>query len=114
METTTTRNLKCVLTEEELKKISEQMANAVLERDEALDGLKSVQAQFKARITGAEAQISLCASKIQNGYEYRNVECAIERDYLLGEIRYFRKDTGEKADSRSMTADERQQDLFKE
>ena len=109
----TNRSLKYVLTGEELKKISEQMANAVLERDEALDGLKSVQAQFKARITGAEAMISLSASKIQTGYEFRNINCEVQRDYDTGQIQLIRIDTGEIIETRAMTASERQQDLFK-
>lgn len=101
-----TRHLKCILTEEELKKAGEEMAKAYTDLESEQDGLKAAQAQFKARIAALEAQIGLSANKIQNGYEFRQVECE-NREFGLS-IETYRIDTGEVIEIRPMTKDEKQ------
>lgn len=100
------RHLKCILTEVELKKAGEDMAQAYLDLSSEQDGLKAAQAQFKAKIAGFEAAIGLYANKIQNGYEFRQVECeSREADFT---IETYRTDTGEVIEIRPMTKDEQQ------
>jgi hypothetical protein len=105
-------HLKCILTELELKQTGENMAQAHLDLVSEEDGLKSVQAQFKARIAGHEATIGICANKIQSGCEYRPVDCHEEEGDT--EILTVRDDTGEIIKRRPMTKDECQGNLFNE
>lgn len=105
----TIRNLKCILSEIELKQAGEQMAQAYLDLEAEQDALKSSQAQFKARIAGHEAMIGLCANKIQSGCEYRNVDCHEEEDGFS--ILTIRDDTGEAVDARTMTREEQQRKI---
>lgn len=102
----TTRSLKCILTPEELKTAGSVMAAAVTEKNQAEDDLKSVSSQFKAKIATAEAMISLNASRIQNGYEFRSVDCIIREEGA--EIVTIREDTFEVVERRTMTPSERQ------
>lgn len=104
-------NLKCILTEEELREVGRRMARSVQEKKEAEDALKNVKKQYEQVITGADAQINLCASKIQSGYEFREVECEVLRNYESGIIFVVRCDTGEQESSRPMTKEERQMRL---
>ena len=101
-----TRHLKCILTEQELKKAGVDMAQAYLDLESEEDGLKSAQAQFKARIAGHEATIGLCANKIQTGHEFRQVECETRESGK--NIETVRIDTGEIVETRPMTKDEMQ------
>jgi hypothetical protein len=87
--------LECVLTEDELKNYSKQMADSFSKRQRAEDSLKSMQTQMKAEIQGHEAKMNLCAEKVNSGKEYRDVECEIVYNWDKKEKEYVRKDTGE-------------------
>lgn len=102
----TIKNLKCILSEDEIREAGAQMANAfkLLKSDQ--DNLKSAQAEFKASIAGHEAAVNLYANRIQSGFEYRDVECQEIEDGLS--IRTIRTDTGETVEMRAMSAAEQQ------
>lgn len=103
-----TKYLKYEFTETEMKEMSANMARATIENRNAADELKAVQAQFKSRIESAKNQADELARKIDQGYEYRNTECRVERDFAAVKVRVYRTDTGEMIESRDMTAKERQ------
>ena len=109
--TTVFEYLKHRFTAEERLKLSEQLSQAVMERSAAEEELQTVKADFKSRITRAEATIADCARKINTGYEMRNVECELVKDFTTNTIRYQRLDTGEIVRERAMTSEERQRTL---
>lgn len=106
--------LKCVLTEEEIKESGAQLARRYSEISDLEDAKKSVMSDFKAKIDSASAEASGLARKIQNGYEFRNVDCEEIWDYDDKVVEVVRTDTGETIRSRVMKAEELQDSLFKE
>ena len=103
--------LKCHLTEKEKTELSAKIAKAISDRSSAEAKLKEVSASIKAQIAQLDAEISEKALQINNGYEYRNVECRMDKDYRLGSVTITRLDTGEVIRERPMTAEERQMEL---
>ena len=103
--------LKCHLTEKEKTELSAKIAKAISDRTSAEAKLKEVSASIKAQIAQLDAEISEKALQINNGYEYRNVECRMDKDYRLGSVTITRLDTGEVIRERPMTAEERQMEL---
>ena len=103
--------LKCLLTEKEKTELSAKIAKAISDRASAEAKLKEVGASIKAQIAQLDAEISEKALQINNGYEYRNVECRMDKDYRLGSVTITRLDTGEVIRERPMTAEERQLEL---
>ena len=108
---TETQTLKCILTETEIKAAGDLMARADGERVDAESTLKSVSAQYKAKIASAEAVVSAEASKIRSGYEFRPVEVRVEYDHDRGTVEKFRTDTFECIESRRMTEYEAQRKI---
>lgn len=67
---------------------------------------------FKDRIEGHEVETVRLARLVHNGYEYRDVECAIEYNSPnIHEKTFARMDTGEVVRIVAMTPDECQEDL---
>jgi hypothetical protein len=108
---TVTEFLKCRLTRAEKLQLSEEMSQAVVEKNTAEEELQTVKADFKSRITRAETTIADCARKINSGYEMRNVECEVIKDYRTNSVEYMRLDTYEIFRSRAMKQEERQRSL---
>ncbi len=104
--------LKCILTEPEIKESGAQLARTYSEITDLEDQKKSLVSDFKAKIDGATASASILARKIQNGYEFRNIECEEWWDYECKVLEVMRLDTGEVIKSRPMTTDELQKKLF--
>jgi hypothetical protein len=106
-----TEFLKYIFTDEEKKELAERMAHSVIEKNEAEESMKAAASQFKSTIDRAKADISSCASKINNGYEMRNVDCVKEMNYKENSVTIIRLDLQEVVKVRAMTADERQEEL---
>jgi vacuolar-type H+-ATPase subunit I/STV1 len=102
---------KCVLTGDEIVERSREMAQLMSEiaSDEA--DLKAVVQEFKSRIAGKEARLGTLARNVQNGFEFRTVQCSRHFNYAIGRVEEFRSDTGERVSQRAMTDEERQQEL---
>lgn len=97
--------------EEEKAKISEEMATKLLSVQDLEEQAKSVAASFKDRIGRAQLEAKQAAKKLKDGYEMRDVECEVVRNYAFGEIRHIRTDTGECVHVKVMTQEERQMHL---
>ena len=106
-----TEFLKYVFTDEEKRELAEKMAHAVIEKNEAEEGMKAVASQFKSTIDRAKAEISSSASKINMGFDMRNVECLMQMDYKNNTVTIIRLDLQEVVRVRAMTAEERQEEL---
>ena len=94
--------------EEEMRKIAETLAHKTQELEEIEEEKKAVVSAFKERSDRVSAEQRAAARKYKDGYEMRNIECEVQRDYDAGVIRYIRIDTGEVASEVQMTMAERQ------
>jgi hypothetical protein len=107
-----TAHLRCILTNDEKMKLSEEMSHALDEKQTLENELSSLSKEFKAKIAEKEALIYKTASIFRQGYEYREVDIEIDRDYRLGKVTKTRMDTFEVFEERPMTGAERQQKLL--
>lgn len=106
-ETEITENLKCMLTDDEIKQAGETMARLIqvkagLEKDK-----KSVMASFKAKLDAADAQIIDNSNKVRDKYEYRDVDCVQYMNFTKHTIKVTRMDIGAVIDERKMTVKEK-------
>ena len=70
---------------------------------------KSSASAYKSQIDATKALITKLANNVNNGYEYRNVECQIiYDDPVIGKKTYLRLDTNEIVKVEDMTKDEMQ------
>ena len=76
-------------TQDERNELTRQLTSAVQEKSEQTERLKSVSADFKARIKTVESQISEATNKICNGYEMRSTEASVELDRKSGIKKLF-------------------------
>ena len=104
--------LRVDFTREELEGFGKDMARSAAARDEAVEGKKAAAAQFSEKIARAEMELASLARKINNGYEFKNVECKIRLDYpSIGFASVVRQDTYETVETRLMTPEEKQREL---
>ena len=106
-----TEYIKHTFSEDEKREISEAMALQVTEQKQLEGDKKAAVADFTGRIEGIRAQVQSAAVKVNNGYEYKNVKCEVERDYDRKVIRYIRTDNGELGKEKPMTSDDLQMKL---
>jgi hypothetical protein len=104
----TKEHLKCVLTEQEFKQYSSTLARTYSEIQELEEARKSVASDFKGKIDGSTAEATRLARIIQNGYEFRYVECDVVYMLITKTVGIVRNDTGEVVSTRPMTDEERQ------
>ena len=100
--------VKYEFSEVEKKEISGGLAQSIMDLDALKSQLKSVQAQYKAEMTEIEARLVKDSEKIRSGYEMREMECRVDKDYGLKRIFIIRPDTGEMVKERPMSAEEQQ------
>ena len=101
-------------TNEEKLNFSADLSKALSEKRANETKLKSVTAQIKSEIALNDETITMLSTKLETGYEYRFVECAISYDLKTGRKSYYREDTGEYVKSEEMLKDELREDLFSE
>ena len=105
------RYVRYDFTDQEKLELSEKIARAVSDIAQAGVAEKTFKTQIKSRKQQAEAIISDCASKLNEGYEMKNIDCRIVKDYEAGLISYESVETGEVVEEREMTPQERQMEL---
>lgn len=109
-ETEISENLKCMLTEDELKQASETTARLIQEKTQLEKDKKSTMASFKAKIEAADAGIIDFSNKIRDKYEYRYVDCLKHQNFTTGTIKVIRTDTQAIFEDRKMTVREKQEE----
>lgn len=73
---------------------------------------KAVAAEFKAKIDTKEAEIGVLGNHINNGYEYRYIDCTVILNHPnTGKKTIVRNDTKEKVGEYDMTPSEMQNEL---
>lgn len=112
---TTTEWLKYEFTEAEQKELAKKLAYATRELMETEEAKKAVTSNFKSKIEAAKEQISKLSNNINNGYEYRNIDCEVVLNSPEpGTKSIVRKDTGEIVKTLEMDQEEKQEKLFEE
>lgn len=106
-ETEITENLKCMLSEDEIRHVSETMARQIQEKAHLEDDKKSTMANFAAKIAAAEACIIDKSNKVRDKYEYRDVDGILHQNFTNHTIKKIRSDTKEVFEDREMTAREK-------
>lgn len=99
--------LKCILTEAEILEISRRGSRAHAEILQIEEELQAVKSQFKSRTDTAIAIRTDCAQKVNNGYEFRPVDCEMVLNYNDATVLVTRLDTFETVSRRSMSREER-------
>jgi hypothetical protein len=105
----TKESLQCKLTEVEVLVYSKTIAKQCAEKGRVEDQKKEVVSEFTTKINRITAEINELSRKINNGYEYRDVECWKEYLWDDGVKNIFRKDTGELVRSEPIETWERQE-----
>jgi len=103
--------LKCLLTEAEMKKEAEKMAYCFSQLSELEATLKSAKKRIESDIARVEAELSLSVEKYRSGFEMKNIDCRVDKDFQTNTVRVIRLDTFETIRERAMTADERQMEM---
>lgn len=107
----TTEYCKYQFNQDEKKELSEEMAQKVVELAQLEDDRKAVASDFKGRIDGVKAQINSAATKLNNGYEMRQIKCEVTRDYTLKKIFIVRTDNDETVREKDMNSDDLQRKI---
>ncbi len=110
--TETIRFLKVLLTEDERRKLSDEMALAVMQKNEAESELKSAQTQIKSKIAAHDAVLISDAERLRSGFEMRNVACEVEKDFDHMILTITRLDTSEIIEDRKIRPEETQQSMI--
>lgn len=107
--------LECKFTEDEMRTIAKQLAHENRNLEEIEAKKKTVNTDFANQIQFSKTSISSLSNKINNGYEFRDVECVTKFNCPnSGKKTITRMDTGENIDIQDMTAAEMQEPLFAE
>ena len=111
MANTEMRNLMVILTEDEVKEYSKNLA----EETQAVNGLenekKSVTAEYTSKITRHKTNISDLARKITTGEEMREIRCRWDYLWEDGVKILIRTDSGKQIDKQEIRDYERQAEL---
>lgn len=111
----TTEFLKYEFDEEELRIFSRDLARESTKLTEAEEEKKAVVAQFAERCAVSKSTISRLARYINNGYEYRNIDCEVHMHTPSDGIKTIaRIDNGQIVKQIAMTAGELQENLFEQ
>lgn len=100
--------VKYTFTKDERADIADEMAEAVSEAERLKDELKSVQADYKARIQVQEATARANSQRLKNGYEYREMDCPVEYSARTRTATLYHPETGEVIRTRIISDDELQ------
>jgi hypothetical protein len=105
------RYLKYEFSEEERNKMAREVTDTLNKIDGLEYSLKTATAQIKSDIAREEANCKGLGEKVRNGYEFRNIECEINKDFDLKIVTVYRTDTNEIVEERKMSPDECQPKL---
>lgn len=106
------RNLRCELTDAELLASGKELAEKTSALRVLADDAKRSAADFKAKVTAAESEISVLSNRVNTGYEFRIVTCTERFDTpRVGKKKITRDDTKELIGVEDMTQSEMQREL---
>lgn len=104
-------HLSCALTEDELARYSQEMAELNQRKVEVEAEKKESMKDYGAKLQHLESNVNLIGRKIITKKEARDVNCFWEFDYTTGEKTLTRMDTGEIVKKETISAHERQKHM---
>ena len=104
----TNEYVKYQFSDSEKRDMAQELAQKVSDQQIAEDEKKAVMSDLKSKIDSLAAQSNSLATKLNNGYEMRNIKCEVEKDYTGGVVYHRRTDTFEVVRERKMTDEDRQ------
>lgn len=102
-------NIRYLFATDEMSEKGKRLANAVSEKSRLEDELKSMKSEHKAKIDAQDAIINQMSQHVSNGYEMRNVECDVLKDFEKGTKTYSHN--GVEYDTVPLTQSDRQTEL---
>ncbi len=108
-----TTQIKFKFNAEQKVLLSEQQAAEKINQENLLEKVKTITAEYKARITAAEEVLSRIATDITNGYELRDYECHLVLNFITKQRNYIDIDTGEILKEEPLLDEDYQTDAFK-
>jgi hypothetical protein len=103
--------LECMLSDDELKQASRELADACQRKTSIEDQLATFKAQKKAEITQCDGEINKNTVLVSSGKEMRMVECEATLDFDSGKRTVVRLDSGVIVQERPLSTDEKQLEL---
>jgi len=89
--------------EEEKREIAVEMARQISEMEQAESEKKAILSDIKGRIDSLKQNIQSHTTKLNNGYEYKNMKVYCKEDFIAKLVRFFRPDTCREVKTRPMT-----------
>lgn len=102
-------NIRYAFTPEEMTEKAKRLANAVSQKEQDEVDFKSMKSNHKAKIDMQDSVINLMSNHISNGYETKNVECEVIKDFEKGQKTYYYN--GIEYDTQPLTQSDRQTEL---
>lgn len=88
--------LPCKLSDAQQKALAAEMAKATVEKESHKQALKSITAQYKAKIEDCETVLRSAAQSLRTGVEFRMVDCIVKMNCPVhGSKNIIRLDTQE-------------------
>lgn len=106
-----TRNLQYKFSPDELRQLGRDLAEAQIQMRQLEDDKKRVADEWKARISGKDAEIALLSNMVRSGYEYRDIPCEAVLNEPVNKKTVRRLDTGEVVGVYDLTDSEKQRTL---
>jgi hypothetical protein len=110
-ETEVTSYLKYHFSEEEMKNLALDMAQATNKANAVEEKKKAANAGFKDELESHQLIARTAARKIEQGYEMKDIKCRKFTDYKKDLVTITRLDTGEVVEERKIKDSERQMSL---
>lgn len=90
-----------------------RITKALTEKKEEQEKMNAEILPRRKKIKELEGEIETLRSQVTKGTEEREVVCEVVKDYVHLKIQVRRRDTREVIEDRTMTAEDRQEDLYK-
>jgi len=100
--------LKYTFSEDEITELSKEMAKNTILAKQLEERKKSIDSDLKGQIDKAKLESNISAKHIQEGHEYRNIDCMKDLNFDKGITTISRIDTGEIVTTRKMNDGEKQ------
>ncbi len=98
-------------TEEEKKQIAQDLAEAIIQDQEVTLQKKAAMSDFKGTLDGIASTITTASRKVKDGYEMKNMDCEVVKDFEKKKVFYIRIDNGEVAKVRPINDNDLQMNL---
>lgn len=103
--------IKYTFTDEEKKEIAAEMAQKIVNLQQAEDDKKAIMSDYKSQIDGIQAGINSAATKLTAGCEMRSTKCQVMPNYPKKVWEYIRVDTGLLVKEKNMTSNDLQMEF---